>query len=85
MPPDFFVAFFPLLWPFLPDLFFVVLAVCVLVFPGGSGCGFNELLSPLVCARERLAPSNNVITNVNIFFIQFSVSNFLGPGLVNPG
>jgi hypothetical protein len=33
-------------------------------------------LSPPVCARERLAPRNNVITNVNIFFIQFSESNF---------
>jgi hypothetical protein len=37
-------------------------------------------LSPPVCARERLAPSSNVMTNVNIFFIPFSVSKiFIGP------
>lgn len=76
----FLVAFLPPLWPLVADLVFVVLAV-VAFFPGGSGCGFNELLSPPVfCARARLAPRNNVITNVNIFFIQFLRIKFLlGP------
>lgn len=74
MPPEeFFLLFLPPLWPLVADLVFVVLAVCVLDFPGGSGCGFNELLSPPVCARDRLAPRTNVMINVNVFFIPFSV------------
>src|SRR6476661_2044123 len=63
----FLLAFLPpFLWPFLPDLVVVVLAV-VAFFPGGSGCGFNELLSLPVCAMTRPAPRSNVITNVEIF------------------
>jgi len=75
VPPEFFLLFLPPLWPFLPDLVFAVLAVAAF-FPGGSGCGFNELLSPPVCAMTRPAPRSNVITNVEIFFIRFSVSDF---------
>jgi hypothetical protein len=33
-------------------------------------------LSPPVCAMTSPAPRSNVITNVEIFFIQFSVSDF---------
>lgn len=86
LPPEFFLLFFPPLWPFFPDLLFVVLAV-VAFFPGGVGCGFVAPLSPPVCARARLAPRSNVIINVETFFIRFSVSDLLwGPLLrVNPG
>jgi len=68
---DPFLLFLPPLCPFFPDLVLVVLAV-VAFFPGGSGCGFDELLSPPVCAMTRPAPRSNVITNVEIFFIRFS-------------
>lgn len=81
---ELFFPFFPPLW-----LFFVLLVVLVVVvfLPGGSGCGFNELLSPPVCAMTSPAPRSNVITNVEIFFIQFSVSDFYCGSLahVNPG
>src|SRR5215831_6917575 len=74
-----FLLFLPPLWPFFPDLVFVVPAV-VAFFPGGSGCGFNELLSPPVCAMTRPAPRSSVITNVEIFFIRFSDQIFIaGP------
>jgi len=68
---DPFLLFLPPLCPFFADLVLVVLAV-VAFLPGGSGCGFNELLSPPVCAMTRPAPRRNVITNVEIFFIRFS-------------
>ena len=70
-----FLVFLPPLWPFFPDLVVVVLDVAAF-FPGGCGCGFDEPLSPPVCAMTRPAPRNNVITNVEIFFIRFSDQNF---------
>jgi len=69
---ELFLLFLPPLWPFFPDLVFVVVLAVVAFLPGGSGCGFNELLSPPVCAMTRPAPRSNVITNVEIFFIRFS-------------
>lgn len=69
--PEFFLLFLPPLWPFFPDLLFVVLAV-VAFLPGGVGCGFVAPLSPPVCARARVVPRNRVTTHVDSFFIQFS-------------
>jgi hypothetical protein len=81
---ELFFPFFPPLW-----LFFVLLVVLVVVvfLPGGSGCGFNELLSPPVCAMTSPAPRSNLITNVETFFIQFLRIRFLLWALahVNPG
>jgi hypothetical protein len=75
---ELFFSFFPLLGPLALVLAGgVVLCAVALLLPGGRGCGFNELLPSPVCARARLAPRTNVITNVNTFFIQFSVSGFL--------
>jgi len=74
---ELFLLFLPPLWPFFPDLVFVVVLAVVAFFPGGSGCGFNELLSPPVCAITSPAPRSKVITNVEIFFIRFSDQIFI--------
>ena len=71
---ELFFPFFAPLWLFLVLVF---VAVVVVFLPGGSGCGFNELLSPPVCAMTRPAPRSNVITNVETFFIQFLGIRFL--------
>ena len=81
--PEFFLLFLPPLWPFFPDLLFVVLAV-VAFLPGGVGCGFVAPLSPPVCARARVAPRNRVTTHVDSFFIRFSDQVLVwGPALMN--
>jgi hypothetical protein len=85
---ELFFPFFPPLWLFFVLLLVLVVVAVVAVFlPGGSGCGFNELLSPPVCAMTSPAPRSNVITNVETFFIQFLRIRFLlrAPAHVNPG
>jgi len=95
---ELFLLFFPPLWLFLVLVVLAVVAVLVVFLPGGSGCGFNAPLSPPVCARDRIAPRNSVIANVNSFFIRFSDQilffrpnqpkalgwELLGPADVNP-
>jgi hypothetical protein len=77
LPPELFFPFFPPLWLFVDLDLADVVVLCPLAFlPGGTGFGFEELLSPPVCAKERPAPRSKVITKVEIFFIRFSVSDF---------
>jgi hypothetical protein len=78
LPPLFFLLFFPPLWAFLAVVLAGGVVLCEVAFlPGGSGCGFNELLSPPVCAKAKPAPRTKVITNVETFFIQFLHIRFL--------
>ena len=81
---ELFLLFFPPLWLFLVLVVVFVVLVVDAFFPGGSGCGFNELLSPPVCAMMRPAPRRNVITNVEIFFIRFSDQIFYQDLIAGP-
>ncbi|HEV8491797.1 MAG TPA: hypothetical protein VGR76_05975, partial [Candidatus Angelobacter sp.] len=74
---ELFLLFFPPLWLFLVLVVLDVVVAVVAFLPGGSGCGFNELLSPPVCAMTSPAPRSNVITNVETFFIQLLRIRFL--------
>jgi hypothetical protein len=81
---ELFLLFFPPLWLFLVLVVLDVVVAVVAFLPGGSGCGFNELLSPPVCAMTRPAPRSSVITNVEIFFMRFSDSDFYQDLIAGP-
>src|SRR5579864_371001 len=60
VPPEFFLDFFPPLWPFLPDLVVVFL-------PPSAGLSVDP---PVAWANDRVAPSSRVNAMVSSFFIQ---------------
>lgn len=57
--PELFLLFLPPLWPFLVLVVFLPLVGAAL-----------SVLPPVACPKDRVAPSNIVITTVNSLFMQ---------------